>query len=383
MPFRSSSRGAYGPQGPKVLRGPLAPVWVTTGSVANQNIGTSLSVQLNSTDDSGVAPTYSLASGTLPSGITLSSSGLLSGTIGGTAGTFNFTVRSTDENDRFTDSGTLSITTVISVTTVTSTFSVPSGITPVYNPLSESNLIAGESFSRGSATSISLTRADGFRYFTFSAGSYTVTISGACGSGNFHYRGRVLQGTLTLTSTTNLMAVVGHNGVGAYSGGGMTGLAIGTNFATATPIFVAGGGAGGYGSAHSVGDGRPTNSFATYSTGGFYDPGAGWFSNAGSGNATTPARSITNGGFGGIGGCADGAGFGGGGGGCPGGGGGYQGGQAGGNTPAQTGGTGGTSFWTSPMSSISDQGLRGSDTTTNFSSTNTSNSGFMTITSNN
>jgi hypothetical protein len=319
----------------------------------------------------------------LPTGLSLSSSGLISGTAGGSAGTFTFTVNATDVNSRATTSSSLSITTINPSTVVTTTFAVPAGVTPVYNPLSDSNLIAGESFSRGSASTISLTRANGFRYFTMTAGSYTVTISGANGSGNNHYRGRVLSGTLTLTSTTNLMAVVGHNGVGSYSGGGMTGLAIGTNFATATPIFVAGGGAGGYSTSHSVGDGRPDNTYQTYNNGGFYDPGAGWFSNAGSGNASTPARSITNGGFGSIGGCGDGAGFGGGGGGCPGGGGGYQGGQAGGNSPAQTGGTGGTSYWTSPMSNINNVGLRGSDTSSSFSSTVTAESGYMTITSNN
>ena len=112
MPFKASGRGAYGPQGQKVIKGPLAPVWVTSGSVASQNIGTSLNVQLSATDDSGDAPTYTLATGSLPSGISLSSSGLLSGTIGGSAGTFTFTVNATDVNGRTTTSSNISITTI-------------------------------------------------------------------------------------------------------------------------------------------------------------------------------------------------------------------------------------------------------------------------------
>lgn len=108
MPFRSSGRGAYGPQGQRVLKGPLAPVWVTSGTLA-QATGTPYSVQLTATDDSGDAPTYSLASGSLPPGITLSSSGLLSGTATGASTTYTFTVRATDVNGRFTDSSTLSL----------------------------------------------------------------------------------------------------------------------------------------------------------------------------------------------------------------------------------------------------------------------------------
>ena len=107
MPFRSSGRGAYGPQGQRVLKGPLAPVWVTSGTLTAGG-ASAYSVQLVATDDSGDAPTYTVASGALPGGLSLSSSGLISGTPN-TSGTFNFTVRATDVNGRFTDSSTLTI----------------------------------------------------------------------------------------------------------------------------------------------------------------------------------------------------------------------------------------------------------------------------------
>jgi hypothetical protein len=69
------------------------PTWVT-GST--QSSGATISIQLVATSDSTI--TYTLAAGSsLPSGLTLSSSGLLSGTVTGTAMvTYNFSVVATD-----------------------------------------------------------------------------------------------------------------------------------------------------------------------------------------------------------------------------------------------------------------------------------------------
>lgn len=106
MPFKSSARGAYGPQGQKVIKGPLAPVWVSFNPP--DATASAYSYQFVATDDSGDTPTYSLASGSLPNGLTLSSSGLLTGTCT-VAGTFVFNVRATDVNGRFTDSGNIDI----------------------------------------------------------------------------------------------------------------------------------------------------------------------------------------------------------------------------------------------------------------------------------
>jgi hypothetical protein len=79
-----------------------APAWVTTaGALTNAAANTAYSLQLSATDDSGAAPSYSIASGTLPSGITLSSSGLISGT--SAAASSSFTVRATDANGSYTD----------------------------------------------------------------------------------------------------------------------------------------------------------------------------------------------------------------------------------------------------------------------------------------
>ena len=117
MPFRSSSRGSYGPQAQKLIKGPLAPTWTSSGTIGtNIPQGQSYSVQLSATDDSLEQPTYSLASGSLPTGTTLSSTGLISGTPSA-AGTFTFTVNATDANGRETASGSLSISVAASLPT--------------------------------------------------------------------------------------------------------------------------------------------------------------------------------------------------------------------------------------------------------------------------
>jgi hypothetical protein len=84
-------------------------------TISTLSNGSAYSYQLVATDDSGTAPIYSLVSGTFPTGITLSSSGLISGTtsaITGSTGTISLTFRATDANSTFTDQS-LSIPTQI------------------------------------------------------------------------------------------------------------------------------------------------------------------------------------------------------------------------------------------------------------------------------
>ena len=73
------------------------PTWVSTSPLPNGKLNTAISIQLSGTSDSSV--TYALQGGsTLPSGVTISSSGLLSGTVTGITAdtTYNFTVVATD-----------------------------------------------------------------------------------------------------------------------------------------------------------------------------------------------------------------------------------------------------------------------------------------------
>ena len=101
MPFVSSVRSTYGPQKRRALKGPKPPTWVNN-TPGEPFLSEAFSYQFLATDDSGDNPVYSISSGSLPSGYTLSSSGLLSGNTS-TAGTYNFTVRATDVNGRYVD----------------------------------------------------------------------------------------------------------------------------------------------------------------------------------------------------------------------------------------------------------------------------------------
>ena len=76
------------------------PVWTTAaGSLGTFNQG-STSYQLVASDEENNLLTYSLVSGSLPTGLTLSSSGLISGTNAGTANTtYNFTISVSDSSN--------------------------------------------------------------------------------------------------------------------------------------------------------------------------------------------------------------------------------------------------------------------------------------------
>lgn len=263
MPFKSSARGAYGPQGQKVIKGPLAPVWVTFSPPASSGV---YSYQFIATDDSGDSPTYSVASGSIPTGTTLSSSGLLSGTCT-VASTFTFSIRATDANGRFTDTGNLSI-----VVTLRS----PSTYT-----LSQVNSLG--SYVVGDTINISYT--GGSQLFNkFNATSVRLVCRGAAGGGvpevnRVGGSGGYAQGDYSITG--NLYCYVGGNGLrgtsqqnlpGGFNGGGNGGGSSsgdgrsgsgggGTDFRTSDSgtsytgrVIVAGGGGGANGWSTSSGD---------------------------------------------------------------------------------------------------------------------------------
>lgn len=73
------------------------PTWATGSTLPTSNVDSNISIQLSASSDSSV--TYALNAGsTLPAGLTLSSSGLLSGTITGISSdtTYNFTINAID-----------------------------------------------------------------------------------------------------------------------------------------------------------------------------------------------------------------------------------------------------------------------------------------------
>ena len=209
MPFKSSARGAYGPQGQKVIKGPLAPVWVTFSPPASSG---AYSYQFIATDDSGDAPTYSVASGSIPTGTTLSSSGLLSGTCT-VASTFTFSIRATDVNGRFTDTGNLSITV---------TLRSPATYTEA-QALSLTSYVVGDVITfpyKGSQS----------QWNRYNATSARVTLVGASGTdGDSSSRaggGGTVAGTFSPSQANYYLHIGGAgsrgqvNGQGGYNGGG-------------------------------------------------------------------------------------------------------------------------------------------------------------------
>jgi hypothetical protein len=301
MPFRSSGRGAYGPQGQRVLKGPLAPVWVTgAGQVGTANLGAAVSVQLSATDDSGDAPTYTIASGSLPTGLSLSSSGLISGTLGGSAGTFTFTVNATDVNGRATTSGSF---TFLSVQPGWSALTITTSSTGESGPTSTAQVSMS---ATGSAPVYSLD--SGFIDLTIPiTGTYRIETWGAKGGGSNSDSGRGgngarMRGDFSLTAGNVLKIVVGQRGVTGTGGcdntrggggGGGTFVALGNNRGTNTLLIAAGGGAGTPGGTASAGTGQTANNG---------EAGSGTSGGTGGGGGSTPSgtpvhSSASGGGF--------------------------------------------------------------------------------------
>ena len=227
----------------------------------------------------------------------------------------------------------------------------------------------------------------GYHYFDITEGNYTVSIRGAEGSGTQHGYGAIITASMTVVTTTRMVAIVGNPGSGLYSGGGMSALALRNAasdiYTSAIPILVAGGGGGGYSTLNSEADAGGTNwtSITRRGIGGIYDGGASFFNNYNpelynnttGGQGSNAAQHWVWGSRGGIatacGGGTSQGGFGGGGGSCPAGGGGYYGGRAGGEGPSRGGG-GGTSYRLASgavafISAWSDAGTNGSTRTAN------------------
>jgi len=83
------------------------PIWVTSsGALTSSIYNITYSYQVSATDltDVGSSITYSLTSGALPTGLSLSPSGLISGTPSvNTSTTYNFTLRATDSGGNYVD----------------------------------------------------------------------------------------------------------------------------------------------------------------------------------------------------------------------------------------------------------------------------------------
>ncbi|MDO8034503.1 putative Ig domain-containing protein [Janthinobacterium sp. SUN128] len=197
----------------------VAPVIsVTPGSLAAPKVATAYSQQL--TASGGVAPyAYTVSAGSLPAGLTLSSSGLLSGTPTA-GGSFTATVQAADAH-QFT--GTQSYTLVVSSATVsltpatlpnptaeavyTTTLTAAGGTAPYTFSVSSGTLPAGLSLNAATGVLSGTTNVTGS--FTFSLrASDSSTGAGAPFSATSSYTLTVGAPTITLTPATLPAATV-------------------------------------------------------------------------------------------------------------------------------------------------------------------------------
>ncbi len=155
-----------------------APVWTTAaGALAGVYPQGAYSVQLVASGGSaGGALTYSLQSGTLPTGITLSSAGLLSGTSNNTAGvTFSFTVRVSDAAGLFTDRA----------------FSILITDPEFYTLLASGSIAGGTGFTVSNINHSLYSHYDVYlNYVTSSPGYPTFQVNGASMTGQRHDLGK-------------------------------------------------------------------------------------------------------------------------------------------------------------------------------------------------
>ena len=187
-----------------------APAWQTAaGSLGTYNDGSSINISLSATDTTD-SVTYALSSGALPSGLTLSSSGVISGIAPETSGTSTFTVSASD-----------------GLNSISREFSITINVAAV-----------------------------NIEYLVVAGG-------GGGGLGNGAYReggggggaGGVATGTLTRTSGATYLITVGSGGLGRTAAQGLGQGGDGGN-STFGAFTVSGGGGGG----REDGNGRPGGS---------------------------------------------------------------------------------------------------------------------------
>jgi hypothetical protein len=231
----------------------VVPTWVTSGTITAFTRNVAYSFQLSATDDSGAAPTYSIASGSLPTGLSLSSSGLISGTPTSSLNT-SLTFRATDFNGGYADSGTIVIPNVGPTWSTTSipngtggiaysqqvtavddsgnnpSYSLASGSLPSGLVISSSGLITGTPNQGGTASfTLRATDANGLfadRSFTITSSTGIVATGGTIvTSGGYKYHTFTGTGTFAVSAgaTTNafeILLVGGGGGGGNDIGGG-------------------------------------------------------------------------------------------------------------------------------------------------------------------
>lgn len=199
------------------------PVWSTSaGSLGSYALG-SVNIQLLATDDESDTLTYSVISGSLPTGLSLSSSGLISGTMTAAADTYSFTVSVTDSKNTAVTRSFSIVSTGPSVTggTLTSdstyyyrTFT-SNGDFATSGPLSTSLFIVAGGGPGGGAGGGGAGGVRAISSVSLTSGTYPVVI-GSGGAGKFSEGGPTTYTSLGTNSTFNNISATRGGGGGGY-----------------------------------------------------------------------------------------------------------------------------------------------------------------------
>lgn len=237
----------------------IPPVWSTSSPLPTFTKNIAYSTTLVANDDSGIAPTYTLVSGSLPTGLSLSSAGVISGTASSSL-TTTFTVRATDAHSKYADRTftlpnatpswiTSSITPISGGTAYsyqlnasddgTLTYSVLSGTLPTGITLSSSGLLSGTCTALYTTSNVTFRATDdngSYADATFSISVNFPSVSGGTltSDATYYYNTFTSNGNLvisgaTLTADVLIVGGGGGGGCGYGSGGGAGQVAYGTN----------------------------------------------------------------------------------------------------------------------------------------------------------
>lgn len=269
-----------------------SPVWSTSSGSLGTYTGSS--IQLSATDDESDTITYSVTSGSLPTGLTLSSAGLISGTTTANAGTYTFTVGASDgTNTTVTRSFSIIVPATITGGTLTSdstyyyrTFTGSGSLTTNLSLNADVLMVGGgggggnDVGSGGGAGGVVLKTT-----YTVPIGTYSIVV-GSGGPGRANSTNTDPSSNYSGNNTT-------FNSLIAYGGGG----AGSWNAVEASSGGSGGGGALGYQGAHSVSGGSATQ--PSSATGGYGNAGG---TGTGANGANEYSGAAGGGGAGGAGG---------------------------------------------------------------------------------
>ncbi len=177
-----------------------SPVWVTGAQLDTAYYNTSASIQLSATDaDGGSTVTYSIISGSLPTGLSMSSAGLISGTSTSTSGGGKaLVIRATDSGGNYLDLNTVlpyamatGGTIEVSGTTLFHTFRSNGTFTPLRSQAFDYYVVGGGGQGSGYAYSQGGGGGGGGGVYaaagaTLNTQAYSVTVGGAGTNSTFN-----------------------------------------------------------------------------------------------------------------------------------------------------------------------------------------------------